>query len=81
MGGDRYSVTVDEGGSTTKHEVVATEEQVSEWGDGASGEDLVEASFWFLLDREPKESIMRSFDLAVILRYFPEYPERIAEYL
>lgn len=38
--------------------------------------DLVRRSFEFLLEREPKESILRSFELPVIGRYFPEY-ERI----
>jgi hypothetical protein len=38
--------------------------------------DLVRRSFDFLLEREPKESILRSFELPVIGRYFPEY-ERI----
>ena len=27
----------------------------------------------FLLAREPKESILKTFDLSVIKRYFPEY--------
>lgn len=39
--------------------------------------DLVEASFAFLLEREPKESILREFDLTVIGRYFPEYEQEI----
>ena len=29
--------------------------------------------YCFLLEREPKESILRSFDLTVISRYFAEY--------
>ena len=33
----------------------------------------VEESFAFLLEREPRESILRRFDLPVIGRYFPEY--------
>jgi hypothetical protein len=37
---------------------------------------LVKKSFEFLLEREPNTSILRSFDLSVIARYFPEY-ERI----
>jgi hypothetical protein len=37
---------------------------------------LVEKSFRFLLDRESNTSILRSFDLPVIGRYFPEY-ERV----
>ena len=40
--------------------------------------DLVRRSFAFLLEREPKESILRSFDLPVIGRYFPDYERTIA---
>ena len=39
--------------------------------------DLVRRSFEFLLEREAKESILRSFELPVIGRYFPEYERRI----
>jgi hypothetical protein len=38
---------------------------------------LVAASFDFLLEREPRESILRSFDLHVIERYFPGYEAQI----
>ena len=34
---------------------------------------LVEQSFAFLLEREPPTSILRTFDLTVIGRFFPEY--------
>jgi hypothetical protein len=36
-------------------------------------EELLRNSFKFLLEREPKESILSRFDLSVICRYFPEY--------
>ena len=36
-------------------------------------EELVRKSFEFLLEREPKESILSQFDLMVISHYFPEY--------
>ena len=39
--------------------------------------DLVERSFAFLLEREPRESILRSFDLSVIGRYFPDWERAI----
>lgn len=42
---------------------------------------LVSASFAFLLDHESNSSILRSFDLSIIERYFPEYPKAIASYL
>ncbi|MFQ6117921.1 MAG: hypothetical protein ACE5LQ_06610, partial [Candidatus Bipolaricaulia bacterium] len=52
---------------------------------GTSGkvgpERLVEQSFRFLLEREPKEAILKRFDLTVISRYFPEYEEEIARRL
>lgn len=38
---------------------------------------LVEASFVFLLERESPESILRSFDLLEIARYFPDYEATI----
>jgi hypothetical protein len=39
--------------------------------------DLVRRSFVYLLQREPKESILTSFDLTVISRYFPDYEAEI----
>jgi hypothetical protein len=80
-GGDRYRVTVAEGASTTVHEITATPEEIDRLGGGVSAEALLSASFRFLLDREPKESILGSFDLPVIGRYFPEYPDTIGRYL
>lgn len=41
--------------------------------DRAGVEDLVRRSFEFLLEREPAGSILASFELSVIARYFPEY--------
>lgn len=40
-------------------------------------EELVRASFEFLLEREPASSILREFSLDIISRYFPEYPAEI----
>jgi hypothetical protein len=37
----------------------------------------VRRSFEFLLDNEPKESILARFDLAVIGRYFPQFEREI----
>ena len=41
--------------------------------------ELVRRSFEFLLEREPNTSILSSFDLPVIARYFPEYERLIGE--
>ena len=45
-----------------------------------SGEDLVRASFLFLLDREPATSVLAEFSLDLIPRYFPEYRNEIRKY-
>jgi hypothetical protein len=50
-------------------------------GGGATPERTVEAAFRFLLDREPKESILSRFDLSVIARYFPEFERELRRYL
>lgn len=81
IGDSRYRVVVDEDGSRSSHEVTVHGDDLERLGGGRSADDLIEASFRFLLEREPKESIMGRFDLSVISRYFPEYPDRIGDYL
>ena len=68
-------VTVAERGSESRHSVTFTraDYQRLTTGGGESPEGLVRRSFEFLLAREPKGSILRSFELPVIGRYFPEY--------
>ena len=78
--GTSYRVTVTDGGSST-HLVTVAPSDLERLAEGRSVEALLEASFRFLLDREPKESIMGRFDLSVISRYFPEYESTIADYL
>jgi hypothetical protein len=78
---ETYLVTVTEEGSSTTHRVTASPSDLAELGDGTVPEQVIEASFRFLLDREPKESILSSFDLSVISRYFPEYGQLLPRYL
>jgi hypothetical protein len=77
LGGSRYRVTVRESGTETTHEVTVTPAAVERYAPGSSAENLLKASFEFLLQREPKEAILRRFELPVIERYFPEYPRAI----
>ena len=44
-------------------------------------EQCIEAAFRFLLDREPQESILQSFDITVISRYFSEFERELPRYL
>jgi hypothetical protein len=73
--GGRSRVEVhDRDGSRSEHEVAVSDADWERFGGSfETREDLVEASFRFLLEREPKESILRAFVLRDIARYFPEY--------
>ncbi len=76
--GYRFQVIVREGSSETRHQVTLSRADYQRLaGNQASPEALVTESFRFLLEHEPKESILRSFDLTVISRYFPEYENEI----
>jgi hypothetical protein len=76
--GGRYEVTVTEGASTSGHDVGAPTEELADFGlEGCDPRAVVEESFRFLLEREPKESIMGRFDLSTIARFFPSYPDEI----
>ncbi len=72
-----FRVDVHGAKQTTAHTVRVTPEMVAALGWSGPESDLVRESFAFLLEREPQTSILRSFDLDVIGRYFPEYPEEI----
>jgi hypothetical protein len=50
-------------------------------GGNYTPEQCLEAAFRFLLDREPKESILADFDVTVISRYFPEFERELPRYL
>jgi hypothetical protein len=68
--------------SETRHRVRVSRAHLTRLAPGASDPvSLVEASFAYLLEREPKESILRDFDLIVIGRYFPDYEREIVHRL
>ncbi|RJS84457.1 hypothetical protein CW706_03985 [Candidatus Bathyarchaeota archaeon] len=78
-GENEFLVVVEEGGSKTEHIVTLDQKYYEQLTGGTiTKEKLVEESFKFLLEREPKESILRRFNLKVINRYFPEYEETIS---
>jgi hypothetical protein len=72
-GGTVYRVVVKQGRNETTHEVTVTPEDVARYAPGSTPERLLEASFEFLLEREPATSILSRFALPVIERYFPEF--------
>jgi hypothetical protein len=74
----KFRVRVTESGSDTTHDVTLSPQDYTKLTNGkVEAEQLVRRSFEFLLEREPKESILTRFDLSVISRYFPEYEREI----
>jgi len=70
------AVTVDQSGLRTRHAVTVRRADLERWADGTERKDvenLVARSFDFLLEREPPGTILASFDLSEIQRYFAEY--------
>lgn len=73
-----FLVTVVEGSSSSKHRVTLDDEYYNKLTKGKIGqEELIKKSFEFLLKHESKESILSSFNLKVISRYFPQYEQEI----
>jgi len=77
-----FEVFVREGSGETRHHVTFTRALYEKLAAGGhTPEACLQAAFRFLLDREPKESILRRFDVAVIARYFPEFERELPRYL
>jgi hypothetical protein len=74
----KFRVRVIEAGSESTHDVTVSPNDYTRLTNGKIElEELVRRSFEFLLEREPKDSILTRFDLSVIGRYFPEYEREI----
>jgi len=76
-GQGHFWVRVEDGASATEHDVTVSTEDLERLGAGRPPDAFVRDCFDFLLEREPKESILRSFDVSVIGRYFPEFEREI----
>jgi hypothetical protein len=77
-----FEVVVREGKGETRHRVTISPEICERLTAGKhTPERCLEAAFRFLLDREPKESILGCFDVTVISRYFPEFERELPHYL
>ena len=76
---DKFQITV-KANQITKHIVFVTDEILFNLTKNkVSKEDLLNFSFNFLLDRESNTSILASFDLTVISKYFPEYTKKVSD--
>jgi hypothetical protein len=71
------TVTLGTDERATTHEVSVDREVLEDMAPGATPDELVRVSFEFLLEREPRESIMREFELPIIGRFFGDYRDEM----
>ena len=78
-----FAVEVREGRGSSRHTVTCDPAlfQRLAGARGVGAEVFIEAVFAFLLEREPKESILSRFDVSIVSRYFPEFESAIGSYL
>lgn len=75
---DEFGVVVGEKGDQRQYMVTLDDDYYHLLTQGnISKEELIRKSFQFLLEREPKESILSRFNLRVIKNYFPEFEKEI----
>ena len=73
-----FQVRIIEKRGESTHRVTLTEDTYRKLSGGkVDPRELIKRSFEFLLEREPKESILPKFDLQLIGRYFPEYEREL----
>ena len=77
----RCAVVVGDDPEATEHLVEVDRATLDDLAPGVTPEQLVHESFVYLLEREPRESIMRTFELPIIARFYAEYPDEISRRL
>jgi hypothetical protein len=81
-GGLVFDVIVRDARGESRHRVTIQADEARRWAKfAAEPSDCVEAAMRFLIDREPKESILSAFDMRVVRRYFPEFDDALPGYL
>jgi hypothetical protein len=77
-----FAVIVRDARGESRHKVTIQADEAARWAElGAKPARCVEAVMRFLLDREPKESILNAFDMRGVRRYFPEFDDAFPGYL
>ena len=75
---DKFEITV-KANQITKHVVSVTDDMLFKLTKNKiSKEELLNFSFNFLLERETNTSILSSFDLSEISKYFPEFTKKVS---
>ena len=75
--GYRCEVQVGDDAAATHHEVTFQRDELEQLAPDATPDELVRAAVGYLLEHEPRESILRQFELDVIGRYFPGWQDAV----
>tara|TARA_X000000368_G_C22539753_1_gene497195 strand:- start:222 stop:494 length:273 start_codon:yes stop_codon:yes gene_type:complete len=70
---DKFEILVNNKQKTMHQVYLSDEVHLDFTNNKISKEELIKFSFEFLLEREPNTSILSSFELNIISKYFPEY--------
>ncbi len=77
-----FDVIVRDKHGVSRHRVTIDDDEAERWAKlGAEHSRCVEAVMRFLIDREPKESILSAFDINAVRRYFPGFDDAFPGYL
>jgi hypothetical protein len=79
-----FNVTVSDSAGSTKHRVTLKRDSYARLTlahPGTPPDRCVEAAFKFLLERESKTDILKSFDINVINMYYPSFEREFPNYL
>ena len=80
LSNDKFEVII-YGDQQTKHLVSLSDElHFSLTSKKISKKELLKYSFQFLLEREPNTTILSSFELTEISKYFPEYLKKVKDH-
>ena len=80
LSNNEYEVTVKSKTVTTHLVTLSDEVYINLTNEKVTKEELLDFSFKFLLDREPNTSILSSFELMVISRYFSDYEKSVKKW-
>ena len=80
LSNDKFEIII-YGDQQTKHLVSLSDKLCfSLTSNKISKKELLKYSFQFLLEREPNTTILSSFELTEISKYFPEYLKKVKDY-
>ncbi len=77
--GWHFDVTLNDASGPSFYKVRMDKDFLTRFGADYKPEKVVEKSFEFLLEKEPKEAILAEFDIVEISHYYPEFVKELGK--